>query len=199
MITFLEGQIEEKHPTHLVINVGGVGYEVLISLNSYDRLPLPGDRVRILTFDLVREDDHILYGFMTADERQVFTRLLSVSGIGPKTALAVLSGLSVRELKVAIKDADIKRLSSISGIGKKTAERMVVELRDKFGAGEILEAMAAGSQAVEKDVRLRDAVLALISLGYKRPEAQELILRLSAQPGLAEADVETLVRKALAG
>ena len=198
MITFLEGIIEDKQPTRLVMNVGGVGYEIIISLNSYDRLPAVGGRTRILTYDHIREDDHLLYGFMTEDERGVFTRLLSVSGVGPKTALAVLSGMSVRELKVAIKDADIKRLSSISGIGRKTAERMVVDLRDKFGAGEILEA-AAGPGATESDVRLRDAVLALVSLGYKRAEAQELVLKASADPASARADVETLVRKALAG
>lgn len=199
MITFLEGRIEEKQPTHLVVNVAGVGYEVIISLNSFDRLPAAGEVARILTYDLVREDDHVLYGFMTEDERRVFTLLLSVSGIGPKTALAVLSGMSVRELKVAIKDADIKRLSSISGIGRKTAERMVVELRDKFGAGEILAASTGGKLEAESDVRLRDAVLALVSLGYKRAEAQELVLKVSAQPSMAGADVETIVRKALSG
>lgn len=199
MITFVEGRIEEKQPAHVVVNVGGVGYEVIISLNSYDRLPPAGEVTRILTYDLVREDDHVLYGFMTADERRVFMLLLSVSGIGPKTALAVLSGMSVRELKVAIKDADIKRLSSISGIGRKTAERMVVELRDKFDAGEILAASAGGKPESESDVRLRDAVLALVSLGYKRAEAQELVLKISAQPSLAGADVETIVRKALSG
>jgi len=199
MITFLEGIIEDKQPTHLVLNVGGVGYEVVISLNSYDHLPVAGQRVRVLIHDHIREDAHVLFGFMTEDERRVFALLLSVSGIGPKTALSVLSGMSVREVKVAIKDADIKRLSSISGIGKKTAERMVVELRDKFTSGEVLEAASAGAPGMESDVRLRDAVLALISLGYKRAEAQELILKASAQPSMNGADVEGLVRKALAG
>lgn len=198
MITFLEGIIEEKQPTHLVLNVGGVGYEVVISLNSYDRLPAAGEKARILIHDHIREDAHILFGFMTEDERRVFTLLLSVSGIGPKTALSVLSGMSVREVKVAIKDADVKRLSSISGIGKKTAERMVVELRDKFTSGEILVA-ASGAALDEADVRLRDAVLALVSLGYKRGEAQDMVLKASALPSMAGADVESLVRKALAG
>lgn len=199
MITFLEGIIEDKQPTHAILNVGGVGYEVIISLSSYDRLPAVGEKVRILTHDHIREDDHLLFGFMTADERRVFTLLLGVSGIGPKTALSALSGMTVRELKVAIKDGDVKRLSSISGIGKKTAERMVVELRDKFGTGEMLAAAAAGQAISESDVRLRDAVLALVSLGYKRAEAQDMILRISSQPAMANADVETLVRKALAG
>lgn len=199
MITFLEGIIEDKQPTHLVLNVGGVGYEVIISLNSYDRLPAAGQTTRVLIHDHIREDAHVLFGFMTEDERRVFTLLLSVSGIGPKTALSVLSGMSVRELKVAIKDADVKRLSSISGIGKKTAERMVVELRDKFSAGEILASSSTGQMLTDSDVRLRDAVLALVSLGYKRSEAQDMVLTASAQPGMTAADVEALVRKALAG
>lgn len=199
MITFLEGIIEDKQPTHVVLNVGGVGYEVIISLSSYDRLPGFGEKVRLLTHDYIREDAHQLFGFMTTDERRVFTLLLGVSGIGPKIALSALSGMTVRELKVAIKDGDIKRLSAISGIGKKTAERMIVELRDKFGDGEILAAGAGGHPELESDIKLRDAVLALISLGYKRAEAQELVVRVVRQPSMADADVEAIVRKALAG
>ncbi|MEI6563624.1 MAG: Holliday junction branch migration protein RuvA [bacterium] len=197
MITFLEGTIDEKEPTHVVLNVGGVGYEVVISLASYDRLPASGDTVRLLIYDHIREDDHRLFGFMTADERRVFTLLLGVSGIGPKIALSALSGMTVREIKVAIKDGDVKRLSSISGIGKKTAERMVVELRDKFGAGEMLASSTAGVADTQADIKLRDAILALISLGYKRGEAQDLVLRVISQPDMSEASVEAIVRKAL--
>ena len=152
-----------------------------------------------MTHDYIREDAHQLFGFMTTDERRVFTLLLGVSGIGPKIALSALSGMTVRELKVAIKDGDIKRLSAISGIGKKTAERMIVELRDKFGDGEILAAGAGGNPELESDIKLRDAVLALISLGYKRTEAQELVVRVVRQPTMVGADVEAIVRKALAG
>jgi Holliday junction DNA helicase RuvA len=170
---------------------------VVISLNSYDRLPAPGEKVRLLTYDHIREDEHRLFGFVTADERRVFTLLLGVSGIGPKIALSALSGMSVREIKVAIKDGDVKRLSSISGIGKKTAERMVIELRDKFGAGEVLAASLPG--VPESDVKLRDAVLALVSLGYKRGEAQELVLRVINQPNMTTATVEDIVRKSLSG
>lgn len=199
MITFLEGIIDEKEPTHVILNVGGVGYEVIISLSSYDRLPPAGERVRLLTHDHIREDEHRLFGFMTADERRVFTLLLGVSGIGPKIALSALSGMTVREIKVAIKDGDVKRLSSISGIGKKTAERMVIELRDKFGPGEILTASTSGAAHSESDVKLRDAILALISLGYKRAEAQELVLQVINQANMTTATVEDIVRKALAG
>lgn len=197
MITFLDGMIEDKQPTHLVLNVGGVGYEVIIPLSSYDRLPAQGERCRVLTHYHVREDAHQLFGFMTAEERRVFLLLLGVSGIGPKTSLSVLSGLSVREIKLAITSGDVKRLSSISGIGRKTAERMVVELKDKFGAGEVMEAAVSGVVAGAEEVKLRDAVLALISLGYKRPEAQDMVLRVMGDAAVAKATVEEIVRKAL--
>ena len=199
MITFLDGVLEDKQPTHVVLNIGGVGYEVIISLNSYDRLPAVGERVRLLTHDHIREDAHQLFGFMTSEERRVFTLLLGVSGIGPKTALSALSGMTVHEIKAAIREGNVKRLSSIPGIGKKTAERMVVELRDKFGAGDSTASPLPGQPVTETDARLRDAVLALVSLGYKRADAQEMVVRASGQAGMAGADVESLVRKALAG
>jgi Holliday junction DNA helicase RuvA len=198
MITFLEGVIEEKQPTHVVMNVGGVGYEVVIPLSSYDRLPGLTERCRILTYDHIREDAHQLFGFMTDGERRMFVLLLTVSGIGPKLALTTLSGLAIRELKVAIAEGDVKRLSSVSGIGKKTAERMVVELRDKLGAGEVLEASAGARALSESDVKLRDAILALISLGYKRTEAQDMVTRVIGDSAAGQESVEELVRKALA-
>jgi holliday junction DNA helicase RuvA len=198
MITFLEGLVAEKQPTHLVMNVGGVGYEVIIPLSSYDRVPRVGETCRMLTYDHVREDDHVLFGFATDAERRMFVMLMSVSGIGPKLALATLSGLSVKELKASIATADVKRLSSVSGIGKKTAERMVVDLKDKLSVGEALEATAGARDLTDADVRMRDAVLALISLGYKRTEAQDMILRVMRTVDKA-AGVEEVVRKALAG
>ena len=197
MITFLEGVVEDKQPTHVVMNVGGVGYEVVIPLSSYDRLPGVSERCRILTYDHVREDVHQLFGFMTEGERRMFVLLMTVSGIGPKLALTTLSGLTVRELKVAIAEGDVKRLSSVSGIGKKTAERMVIELRDKLGAAEVLEASAGARSLSESDVKLRDAILALISLGYKRTEAQDMVTRVMGESAGQES-VEDLVRKALA-
>lgn len=198
MITFLEGVVEAKQPTHVVLNVGGVGYEVTIPLSSYDRLPGEQATCRILTYDHVREDAHQLFGFMTEEERRLFMLLMTVSGIGPKLALTTLSGLTTRELKAAIVQADVKRLSSVSGIGKKTAERMVVELKDKLGAGEALEAVAAGAVPAGGDARTRDAVMALISLGYKRSEAQDMVARVLGGPQGAGLAVEDVVRKALA-
>lgn len=196
MITFIEGLLVEKDPTRVVVNVQGVGYEVFIPLSSYDRLPAPGEAVRIQTYDHVREDTHALYGFMTVEERRLFLLLMGVSGIGPRLALTALSGLSVRDLKAAVAQGDVKRLSSVSGIGKKTAERMVVELRDKLTAGEALEAVA-GAVAGEPDARLRDAILALISLGYKQADAQKRVRDVLLHVN-SKTTVEEIVRLALA-
>jgi holliday junction DNA helicase RuvA len=196
MITFLEGTLVEKQPARVVLNVGGVGYEVLIPLSSYDRLGGLNTTCRILTHHYVREDAELLYGFVSAGERRMFELLLTISGIGPKIALTALSGLSVRELKAAVAENDVKRLSSISGIGRKTAERMVIELRDKLTAGEALEAMTGADEPGAQDVRLRDSVLALIQLGYKQVDAQTMIRKLFAD-GVGDAHVEEIVRRAL--
>ena len=195
MIAFVEGILAEKQPTRVVVDVHGVGYEAHIPLSSYDRLPREGEAVRLLTVLVVREDGQWLYGFMTEAERQLFTLLNTVSGIGPKTALSALSGLPVRELKAAIVAGDLKRLSSISGIGKKTAERIALELRDRIGDAEALEAIA-GSEPAPHDLKLRDVALALVSLGYKQAEAQAMLRRIPAEEAGA-ASVEDLVRRAL--
>jgi len=135
MITFLHGKLVEALPTQVTVNVNGVGYEALIPLSSYDKLPAPGQEFTLLTHLVVREDAHILYGFMSKPERDLFRLLInSVSGIGPKTALNVLSGVSVAAFRGAVATGDLKSLSQISGVGKKTAERIVVELKDKIGA-----------------------------------------------------------------
>ncbi|MFP6907249.1 MAG: Holliday junction branch migration protein RuvA [Verrucomicrobiota bacterium] len=194
MIAFLEGTLESKNPAQVVLNVNGVGYELLIPLSTYDKLPKPGETVHILTHFHVREDAQTLYGFSSPAERQLFQLLLSVSKIGPKIALSVLSGLAVRELKRAVVEGDKKRLSSISGVGTKMAERMILELRDKFSEGEALEAVAG--EETPGDIRSRDAVLALVALGYKQQDAQKMLLAVDArdEPDLG---VEDLVRKAL--
>lgn len=197
MITFLEGLVEDKQPARIVMNVGGVGYEVLIPLSTYDRVGKPQSTCRILIHHHVREDAQILYGFMTAAERRLFELLLTISGIGPKIALSALSGMTVREIKLAVVDNDVKRLSSISGIGRKTAERMIIELRDKLSDGEALEAVA-GEGDGPQDIRLRDSVLALIQLGYKQADARKMVQQVyDAQP--ESATVEEIVRRALTG
>ena len=148
MITFLNGKLVESLPTQVVVDVGGIGYEALIPLSSYDKLPPPGQPVKLLTQLIVREDAHTLYGFMSAAERDLFRLLInSVSGIGPKTALNILSGMNVPAFRGAVANGDVKALSQISGVGKKTAERIVVELRDKIGAAGALEAASAQTRA----------------------------------------------------
>ena len=198
MIVFLDGVLEEKNPTRVVVDVGGVGYEAAIPLSSYDRLPAAGQRVRLLTVPVVREDAHLLFGFMTAEERELFLRLTSVNGIGPKLGLAVLSGLSVRDLKAAVAAGDAKRLSGISGVGKKTAERIVLEMRDKLGKGDLAEALAAGNASGPADARLRDAVLALVSLGYKPADAQRMVKGVADQVS-ADSSLEDVLRRVLSG
>lgn len=197
MITYLQGLLVEKVPDRIVLDVGGVGYEVLIPLSSYERLPAVKQSCRIMTFDYIREDQHVLFGFMTDPERRMFGLLMGVNGIGPKLAISALSCLSVRELTAAVAGGDVHRLSAISGIGKKIAARLVVELRDKVAVAEGAAAAAGLPAELSGNQRLRDAVMALIALGYKQAEAQKMIAAVMPVPG-AEVSVEALVRKALA-
>ncbi|HMP77089.1 MAG TPA: Holliday junction branch migration protein RuvA [Kiritimatiellia bacterium] len=198
MITFLEGQLVEKQPGRAVVNVGGVGYEVWIPLSSFERLPPEGATCRVLTYHHVREDAQELFGFATEHERRLFLLLYSVSGVGPKTALGVLGGLSVRDIKKAIAENDAKRLATVKGLGRKTAEKIIVELKDKLTEGEMLEAAVAAEPGSAEELRTRDAILALVSLGYKQADALKMIK--DVLPGIpANATVEDLVRRALAG
>jgi Holliday junction DNA helicase RuvA len=197
MITHLNGRIVEKQPARVVLDVNGVGYEVLIPISSYDRLPAVAEECHILTHDHVREDAHLLFGFMTEAERQMFLMLVSVSGIGPKSAMSVLSGLSVRDIKAAVVEGDLKRLSSVSGIGKKTAERIIVELKHKLSEADAFEAVAGARETPEEDMKMRDAILALIALGYKQNEARDMITNV-LRDNKGKIVVEEVVKKALA-
>src|SRR5882757_8418472 len=146
MIAFLEGVLAEALPTQIVVNVHGVGYQVIIPLSSFDRLPAPGASIKILTHLVVREDAHTLYGFFTSGERDLFRLLLHhVTGVGPKLALAVLSGMSVEMFKASVVAGDLAAISRISGVGKKTAERVVLELKDKVGVAAEWEATSAAN------------------------------------------------------
>src|ERR1043166_2227816 len=194
MITFLHGKLVDALPTQVVVDVHGVGYEALIPLSSYDKLPPPGQDVRLLTQLVVREDAHTLYGFMSAAERELFRLLIhTVSGIGPKLALNVLSGISVTAFRGAVANNDVKALSQISGVGKKTAERMVVELKDKIGAAGAWEAASAQRALSSEEQKLNDAVLALMALGFKQIEAHDAVRKALAGLG-AQATIEDLVR-----
>ena len=184
-------------PTQVTNDVHGVGYELLIPLSSYDKLPQPGNEVRILTHLSIREDAHVLYGFMTVEERELFRMLINtVSGIGPKIALNILSGMNVVAFKGAVANGDVKALSQINGVGKKTAERIVVELRDKVGAAGAWEASSAKRALSPADQKMNDAILALIALGYKQVEAHDAV-RVAVEKIGPDAGVDDLVRATL--
>jgi holliday junction DNA helicase RuvA len=196
MITFLRGKLIEALPTQVVVDVGGVGYDLLIPLSSFDKLPARGGDIMILTHLSIREDAHVLYGFMTAAERDMFRLLIqTVSGIGPKIALNILSGIHISALRSAVATGDVKSLSQISGVGKKTAERIVVELKDKIGKSAALESAARPASSPDDD-KFSDAVAALLALGFRQPEAHEAVRGAQALLG-AQAGVEQLVRAAL--
>ena len=197
MITFLKGTLTDALPTQAVIAVNGIGYEVLIPLSSFEKLPALGQAVTLKTQLVVREDSQTLYGFATDDERDLFKLIQSVSGIGPRLALNVLSGMSVVTFKGAIGAGDVKLLSSINGVGKKTAERMVLELKDKVGVA-VGAATALGQAAAPRDKTIADAAAALEALGTKPAEAQKAAQAAQAMLG-PKASVEELVRAALKG
>ena len=197
MICFLRGKLIEALPTQATVEVNGLGYEVLIPLSSYDKLPQPGQEVKLLTHLAVREDAHVLYGFMSTAERELFRLLINnVSGIGPKIALNILSGVSVTAFRGAVANADVKALSQISGVGKKTAERIVVELKDKIGAAGAWEAASAQRALSPDDQKLNDAVLALLALGFKQIDAHDSVRTAQGTLG-PKATVEDLVRACL--
>lgn len=197
MITFLRGKLVESLPTQAIVEVNGIGYEALIPLSSFDKLPAPGGDVLLLTHLAVREDAHVLYGFMTTAERELFRLLINtVSGIGPKIALNVLSGMNVTAFRGAVSSGDVKSLSQISGVGRKTAERIVVELKDKMGAAGAWEAASSQRALSPGDQKINDAVLALMALGFKQPDALESVRGALAVLG-DSATVEQLVRACL--
>lgn len=197
MYEFLSGKIVRKEPTRLVLEVGGVGYELAIPLSTFHALGKSGDEIQMLTHFLVREDHHQLFGFSTKEERDLFRLLLSVTGIGPKMALTVLSGIGISELRKAIVDGALHVLTAISGIGRKTAERLVVELREKVL---LLEPSKEPSVAVPLpggSPLIEDSVEALISLGYRRPDAKRAIQKVLEENRAASGSVEDLIRASL--
>lgn len=204
MISHLRGQLVEALPNQLVIECNGVGYRCFIPLTTYDKLAGSTGEVKLLTHYHVTEHDHTLYGFATGEERDLFKLLIDrVSGIGPKMALAVLSGMPVPQFKDNVIRNDIAALSKISGVGKKTAERIVLELKDKVGIVSTWQAaQSTASLAPDPTQAVQtDAVLALIALGFKQAEAQKTVQELMKKAG-ADAEtvtVDKLIRDALRG
>ncbi len=198
MIAYVRGTLAEKDPTHVVVEAAGLGYEVLIPLSTFDRLPKVGGEVKLVVCHVVREDDETLFGFATVAEREMFAKLTAVSGVGPKIALAILSGGSVGELSLAIASGNAKRLSSIKGVGKKTAEKICLELKDKVNAIEALAATQRGGGKASEAPILRDAILALAALGFNEETANKMVGDVLARNPDVK-DTETIIRLALSG
>ena len=200
MITRITGILVSASPLAAIVEVGGFAYEVHIPVTTAERLPPPGQQVRLHTFVVYREDAQTLYGFALEDERDFFRLLIEkVSGVGPKIALTVLSKLSLPVLKGAIISGDVGLLSKCPGIGKKTAERLVIELRDKVTADTTLAAPSGAEAAANIPAashKIRDAVMALMALGYKAPDADKAVRQAMVALG-AKATTETLIKKAL--
>ncbi len=195
MITFLRGQIIEKTPLAVVMDVGGVGYEVYIPLSTYEALPDDGQPVKILTRQIIREDAHHLYGFATEEAREIFDLLISISGIGPRLALAVLSGMSTEEFSRAVRERNETVLTIIPGIGKKTAARVVLELAEKMGRVALQAPVGAAKSGVETSSD-EQVITALLALGLNRPEAAAKLARARVKLG-SSGRVEELIKAAL--
>ncbi len=195
MIAFLEGTLVEKHPTHVIVNVQGVGYHVNISLSSYESLSVVDGRVTVLTHLYVREDAMTLYGFASVSERDLFERLIGVSGIGPPMALKILSGIPIADFRRLVAAEDAQGLTRIKGIGQKLAQRLVLEMKDKIGdiAPEDFTSDAVGH--ADPDV-LDEAAAALSGLGANPVQARKIVATVLQGMG-ADAPIEEVIRRAL--
>jgi Holliday junction DNA helicase RuvA len=189
MIGQLRGILAEKKPPFLIVDINGVGYEVQASMTTIYALPGVGEKVFLYTHFVVREDAQLLYGFATERERLVFRELIKVNGVGPKLALAILSGMDINNLLQSINDRDSSRLMKIPGVGKKTAERLIIEMKD----GSFSDIVLTSNNKVATDSAEQDAVSALVALGYKLSDAQTRVRKVYT----ADANSETLIRLAL--
>ena len=194
MIAHLRGRIFEKHPNRLVLDINGVGYDVFVPLSTFYGLGEPGTETALRIHTHVREDALLLYGFATLLEQELFERLIGVSGIGPKVALAVLSGIEPLELIRAIERGDLARLTAIPGVGKKTSERIVLELKDRLPRAQVA-AVAAGVAPPESSTVRDDVLSALVNLGYHRPLAEKAVE--SAIKALPDVGFERTLKQAL--
>ena len=199
MIGRLRGKLLEKQAPHVLIDVGGVGYEVEVPLTTYFKLPALGDEAVLHTHLIVREDAHILYGFAGESDRALFRDLIKVNGVGAKLAAAILSGIAVDDFVRCVRDNDVARLTRLPGVGKKTAERLVMEMRDRLaakgGAIPALKAEVIAGAAPLEPTAVNDAISALVVLGYKPPDASRMVLRIETE-GL---ECEEIIRRALQG
>jgi len=200
MIGRLHGILLEKQPPQLLLDVGGVGYEVSAPMTTFYELPETGNEITLHTHLAVREDAHVLYGFLREQDRLLFRTLIRVSGVGPKLALAILSGMSADEFVGCVQNGDSALLTRLPGVGKKTAERLVVELKDRLkdwqGTALTATEVSTGHVVPASDA-LKDAISALVSLGYKPQEASRMVSQLESD-GLASEELIRLALKAMA-
>ncbi len=190
VIAYLRGKLISKHPNQAIVECAGVGYDVTITVPTFSELPPAGTEVALFIHTHVREDALALFGFLRVQEKQLFEKLISVSGIGPKLAITILSGMATEQMVSAIRGADVARLTKIPGIGKKTAERMVLELRDK------LEAFGATPEVVPVSPVEEDVLSALVNLGYQRPAAERAVNAAIKNAG-GQPTFDVLFREAL--
>lgn len=191
MIAYLEGRLAEKKPTSVVVDVKGVGYSVSIPLSSFDKLPEIGSAVKLFTCTYVREDAFQLFGFATTPEKELFELLIAVNGIGPKSALGILSSISVSDFQTSILEENVDVLTKISGVGKKTAQRLVVELKEKIAKSFIVP----DKEKILLDQKPEEAILAMVSLGYNRYEARKIVEQIWEKD--KKASLEELLKRAL--
>jgi len=197
MYSYLKGKLAQKTPMQVVVDIGGIGYELSIPLSTYSILPDQESDICLLTHVYIREDAHQIFGFATNEERNLFRLLITISGIGPKLGLAILSGLDLNDLKQAIIEGNLGILTSISGVGRKTAERIVIELREKVVVEERSSAAGAGASTFGGGPLIEDTVSVLVSLGYKKQASQDAVKKALESQGAADQTVEKLVRSAL--
>lgn len=197
MIAYLDGKLAYKEPTYAIIDVQGVGYEVHISLQTYSALPGGGDRVKLFIHHLFREDAQALYGFIAADEKALFLDLISVSGVGPNTALMSLSAMSPSDLRLAILSENVRAVQAIKGIGAKTAQRIILELKDKMKKLGIVPDIPTYRQGQAGNPIREEALAALMALGLPRPMAERNIDTVLKNNGDQPITVEDLIRQAL--
>ena len=195
MIAYLDGKVAYKDPAYAIIDVNGLGYEVRISLQTYTSLPEDGQRCKLVTYLNIREDAHILYGFWSTDEKKLFLDLTGISGIGPSTALVMLSSLSSSEIRQGIVDEDLRLIQSIKGIGSKTAQRVILELKDKMRK-DTLSSTGVKSSESSSSILRSEALAALVTLGIPKATAEKSVDVIIKREGL-DLTVEQLIKLAL--
>lgn len=193
MIGFLRGTVDEKQAPHVVIDVNGVGYDVETPMSSFFNLPALGETVSLRTHLVVREDAHVLYGFLTEQERALFRSLIKVNGVGPKVALGILSGVSVSDFCLWVSDSNVAALVRLPGIGKKTAERLVIDMRDRLPEETVTTTSPPLGVLTQKTSAIEEAISALVALGYKPQDAEKRARAVASD----DASSEQIIRSAL--